>query len=148
MRLHARACWQIMTPAIAARVDAWISDNIALLEPDGFREAIAFNLRYGWLGARRVWERSIATARGEAACRVAAAAMRGIMLELVRWAWGDEMLYAVVLDVTPSHGGNVLYRRWTVIQPSLNGSVIGMLEDEDEALVTALEAAPRQGEAT
>ena len=134
MRLRACACWLIMTPELVERVDAWISANIALLEPEsGFREAMAFNLRYGWIEARGGWLGYMyRNVQGEAVCRVAAAAMRGILLEFVRWAWDDQLLYAVVLDVTPAHSNRVLCMRWTVIQPSRNGGVVGMWETEDE----------------
>ena len=90
MRLRACACWLIMTPELVERVDAWISANIALLEPEsGFREAMAFNLRYGWIEARGGWLGYMyRNVQGEAVCRVAAAAMRGILLEFVRWEIG------------------------------------------------------------
>lgn len=129
-----------VTPEIVSRVDAWVYANIRTMarESDNF----AFELHYAWRDARKRWEReapAMQTSKSAAAsCRASSAALRGILRELVRWAWDDQLLYAVALDVTPAR------MRWTVIQPSRNGGVVGMWETEDDALVAALEAAPRR----
>jgi hypothetical protein len=131
MRLRACACWLIMTPELVERVDAWLRDHAA-----------PFWLAFDWQGARDilVYRRSKCGAEGEAARASTAAVMRGILLTLVRWAWDDGTLHA---EPHPSGAWGI----YTLMSEHGIGGARTLLipsgSSEDEALVAALEAAPR-----
>ena len=143
MRLRACACWLIMTPELVDRVDAWIRDHAA-----------PFWLAFDWQGARDilVYRRSKCGAEGEAARASTAAVMRGILLGLVRRAW-DETDATVQREEEGWH----VHSGWPRRDPlaphfiGLQRAAVGALgrryarwyATEDEALVAALEAAPR-----
>ena len=120
-----------MSPELVARVDAWIEAR----SPDGRGDALV--LMWSHLGDL-AWSASTDAGR-EAIAAAVGAAMRGVLLELVRWAWDDARA-----SVTPERGrpGG----EWACIaQPP--GRCLGRMfvsEAEDEALVVALEAAPRR----
>lgn len=158
MRLRACACWLIMTPELVDRVDAWIRDHAA-----------PFWLAFDWQGARDilVYRRSKCGAEGEAARASTAAVMRGILLGLVRRAW-DEPDATVQREEEGWHVHSGWPRRdplaphfiglqraavgaHTARTPEGLPGVVWTLgrryarwyATEDEALVAALEAAPR-----
>jgi hypothetical protein len=123
-----------MTPEMVSRVDAWIDAHARAMARDP--APLAFELRYAWLDARKRWQSYVASGQGDAARRAAEAAMRGLLLALVRWAWHDKAS-TQYQDV----GG-----LWACIVPATWGSPFHMFEakTEDEALVDALESAPRR----
>lgn len=62
---------------------------------------------------------------------------------LIPFAWNDPDMYLARIDCTPAHSNVAVCWRWTVIRPSAHGSVCGLYASKAEALVAALEAAPR-----
>ena len=110
-----------MTPEIIERVDAWVYANVRTMARES--DKLAFELHYAWRDAR--------------SCRASSAALRGVLLDLVRWAWGD-----------PHVRKSVTRNQWVAWRKRLRDDEdevkVSEGRTEAEALVAALEAAPRR----
>ena len=129
-----------MTPEIVERVDAWIGARV----PDGSDDPLVW-LVSDWRKACALWRYRRAKDPEDASGAVASAeaAMVGLLLALVRWAW-DWNVWA-----QSSFDSDI----WLVMCPKLGPDrdgrpLIGSIDieghTEAEALVAALEAAPRR----
>jgi hypothetical protein len=125
-----------VTPEIVARVDAWIEARV----PSGRGDPLVW-LVNDWRKACALWRHRRAKDADDVSGAVASAqaAMRGVLLVLVRWAWGIPGLSVA------SHPSG-LFALWRVLA---HGEVLHIEQrvawaTEDEALVVALEAAPRR----
>ncbi len=121
-----------MTPDVVARVDAWLAS----------RRGQHLWLVNDWKKACRLWKyrRSKDPDDTSGAVASAEAAMRGILLALVREAWADKSG-----SVTPESGRRSR-GKWACIAQA-PGATCGRMfiaSSEDDALATALEAAPRR----
>ena len=124
-----------MTPEIVARVDAWVADH---------RPALLVRGRWlvnDWRKACTLWRYRRAKDPGDASGAVASAqaAMHGVLLELVRWAWNDPRT-----SVTPERGRPGGEWACCVQPPARQVGRMFVAGSEDESLVVALEAAPRR----
>lgn len=128
-----------MTPEIVARVDAWISANVSPQAPDAGPLACA--LVVAWADASTRWRVYASVGADEFVMAALAASMRGLLLALVREAWGEPYLWAGVVDDGENFEDDDL--AWSVDGPE-QGLDLDFETTEDEALATALEAAPRR----
>ena len=125
-----------MTPEIVERVDAWIGARV----PDGSDDPLVW-LVSDWRKACALWRYRRAKDPEDASGAVASAeaAMVGLLLALVREAWGDARA-----SVTPERGRPGGEWACCVQPPARQVGRMFVAGSEDEALVAALEAAPRR----
>jgi hypothetical protein len=120
-----------VSPEIVARVDAWLA-----AQPDKNPW-----LAHDWRSASTLWRYRRAKDPEDASGTVASAAasMRGILLALVRDAWGDSRASA-----TPERGRPGEEWACCVLPPASKVGRMFVAGSEDDAIVAALEAAPRR----
>lgn len=131
-----------LTPELADRVDAWLTEREADGWINGSTDYIRGELRREWRQSTRCIRRLFTSESDVGFCRALEAAAIGTLLALVREAWGDKFLnyvenHANLVSVTvladPSVGNS---------PPMLDG-VAQFGGPKAEALVAALEAGPR-----
>lgn len=122
-----------MTPELISRVDAWISARLPLWPlPAGSGARRSSDLAFRWHCDSQRW-RTFAAGTGKSFLAAESAGLRGVLLALVREAWGCENLYVRPAD---ARGG------W-IAADIVRGRVCPQtFSSEDDALVAALEAAP------
>ena len=132
----------VVTPEIIERVDAWIGARVPDATarwwrvPDGSGDPLVW-LVNDWRRACTLWRYRRAKDPGDASGAVASAqaAMTGLLLALARKAWDSP-------DMQPEyHDGIWCIRRLGSLIAGPNGTAFFI---EAEALVVALEAAPRR----
>ena len=151
-----------MTREIVARVDAWIEARTRKGAPSASN--LAYALMAAWSDARMSWRCAGLAGNTEERVAALAASLRGILLDLVRDAWGCDQWRR--LTVEPAGGGWCIVLRngrhrppsraqegWT-LDPAVHMRYVSEIDrgpfgrneyaTEDEALACALEAAPRR----
>jgi hypothetical protein len=129
-----------MTPELISRVDTVLAARLRSWPlPANDDERRMKDLAFKWYCDSKRW-RSFASGAGKIFLASETAGLRGVLLALVREAWNDPHANT---DATLVQG----VWRWWVHVPSrrpgnVDDTIAGRGDTEDDALVSALEAAP------